>query len=652
MCGIIAGIYENIFFVLLAGLIQLQNRGYDSAGISLYNLEKKCFEVFKKASVNNKSALEFLDAMSKNIENQTRENQTRENEINNYIGIAHTRWATHGAKTDKNAHPHVSNNGDFSLVHNGIIENFKELKEMLIDEGYVMHSETDSEIVVNLIELKYKKIGDVKEAIKQAVDMLKGTWGLVITSIHCPNVLFCTRFGSPLLVGHSENTALVVSEQSGFCGRIQNYFVLNNNDMCVIERKEDGSVKIDTEIKYNKYVLKHCKSDLSCAPYPHWMLKEIYEQMESVPRVIKSGSRLLEHGVRLGGFIDHAEQLMSMKHIILLGCGTSLNAARFVQSLFKELADFDSVQVIDGADFNLHDIPRNAPDKTCMILCSQSGETKDLHRCLKLVKESNYDIFTIGVVNVVNSLISREVDCGCYLHAGREVGVASTKSFTSQCVVLVLIALWFSYAQLPNNHNKKRNKILNDIRQLENNVKELLNESSGVSFQNHLKSKIVPLFLNNNSNNSNNSNNNINSCFVLGKGRGESVAKEAALKIKEISYIHAEGYATSCLKHGPFALLEPGFPVILLWFKDQHYAKSLNAYEEIKSRHAEIIIITDDDKLASCSDYKNVVLVPENETFSHMLSIIPLQLLSYELSIAKGLNPDMPRNLAKVVTVE
>ena len=652
MCGIIAGIYENIFMILLEGLKQLQNRGYDSAGISLYNSEKHGFEIFKKASSDNSSAIDYLKEISYLLENNNNNNDNDNN--NNYVGIGHTRWATHGAKTDKNAHPHISNNGEFSLVHNGIIENFKELKAMLIKEGYVMRSETDSEIVVNLIEFNYKKRNNVKDAIKDTVNMLKGTWGLVIATIHHPNTLFCTRFGSPLLVGHSENSALIVSEQSGFCGRVQNYFVLNSNDLCVIERNPDGSVKIETETKYNNYKLQQSESDLSCAPYPHWMLKEIHEQRESLPRVIKSGSRLLEHGVRLGGFIDHTERLKTMKHIILLGCGTSLNAAHFAKGFFKELADFDSVQVIDGADFNLYDIPHSAPRQTCLVLCSQSGETKDLHRCIKMVKESTYDIFTIGVVNVVNSLISREVDCGCYLHAGREVGVASTKSFTSQCVLLTLVALWFSYAQKPDIHDHKRTKILNDIRQLENDVSSILKNNISSSYSQSLIEKItdyiVPLFLNKNHNNHNNH----NSCFVLGKGRGEAIANEAALKIKEISYIHAEGYATSCLKHGPFALLEPGFPVILLWFKDTHYAKSLNAYEEIKSRHAEIIIITDDENIAENPDYKkeNVLLIPENETFSHMLAVIPLQLLAYYLSVTKGLNPDMPRNLAKVVTVE
>lgn len=634
MCGIIAGISENIFFVLLAGLRQLQNRGYDSAGVSLYDLDKKLFRVFKKASIDNKSALEYLDELSNDIKGDVYSN------LDNNIGIAHTRWATHGAKTDKNAHPHLSNSGAFALVHNGIIENFKELKELLVENGYVMHSETDSEIIVNLIEFNYNKSENIKQAIKETLASLKGTWGLVITCIYTPNTLYCSRFGSPLLVGHSENTALVVSEQSGFCGRIKNYFVLDNNDMCCIT-KENGTIKINTELNYTNHFLKQSKTELTCDPYPHWMLKEIYEQRQSIPNVIKSGSRLLVNGVRLGGFIDYKEKLATMRHVILLGCGTSLNAAYFAQGYFKEFANFDSVQVIDGADFNLHDVSNNGANETCLILCSQSGETKDLHRCLKLVEESKYNIFTIGVVNVVDSLISREVDCGCYLHAGREVGVASTKSFTSQCTILTLIALWFSFAH-NYEFNSKRNKVINNIRLLENVVKNIL-ATGDYDLQKQIRNEIVPLFF---------ANKEIKSCFVLGKGRGEAIAKEAALKIKEISYIHAEGYATSCLKHGPFALLEKGFPVILLWFKDQHYAKSLNAYEEIKSRHAEIIVITDDVTIKMNPDYKNVILIPENENFSQMLAIIPLQLLSYELSIAKGLNPDMPRNLAKVVTVE
>lgn len=642
MCGIIAGIYENIYCTLLDGLIQLQNRGYDSAGIAMFDKITNEIVVFKKAS-NEITALQYLKSLYKCID----ENKN----LDKYLGIGHTRWATHGAKTDENAHPHISNSGAFVLVHNGIIENFKELRMILINNGYKMYSETDSEVVVNLIEYKYKNCKSVKQAIKETISMLKGTWGFVIASNYSPNTLFCSRFGSPLLVGYSDNNAIVTSEQSGFCDRIKNYFVLNNNDVCIIEKKDDGFISVETEKKYVNYSLKQSESDLSYAPYNHWMEKEIYEQCESIKRVIKLGSRLLNDGVRLGGFIDHKERLQSMKHVILLGCGTSLNAAYFAQDFFKRLTGFVSVQVIDGADFNIYDIPRGSENanKTCLILCSQSGETKDLHRCLKLVKESNYDIFTIGIVNVVNSLISREVDCGCYLHAGREVGVASTKSFTSQCVLLVLVSLWFSYTKLPNKYCKVRRNILNDIRQLGNNMDELL-QNNGL--QNELREKIIPFFVSNKNQDNSDSQSLIRSCFVLGKGRGEAVANEAALKIKEISYIHAEGYSTSSLKHGPFALLEPGFPVILLWMKGTNYLKTMNAYEEIKSRHALIIIITDDISLLQSSEYENVILIPENDTFSHMLAIVPLQILAYELSISKGYNPDMPRNLAKVVTVE
>lgn len=608
MCGIIAGIYENIYNVILDGLIQLQNRGYDSAGIAVLNdciNMNNNINLVKKASNEKMTAIDYL----------------KNNHIDGNIGIGHTRWATHGAKTDKNSHPHMSNCNRFCIVHNGIIENYKQLKEFLLKKEYIMKTDTDTEVIVNLLSY-YFSISSLEESINKLINVLEGTWGLVIINIDEPNTIYATRFGSPLLVGYDEKNALITSEQSGFCNKMNNYFILNNKDICIIRKTEHG-IKIETKDVYALKLVKKMQTDENI--YDHWMLKEIYDQEQSSLSAIKLGSRLLENNkVRLGGLEEKKNELGNIDNLILLGCGTSYNAAQFGCYSFKDLCKFNSVQVIDGADFSILDVPKKG--RTCLILLSQSGETKDLHRCINIAKE--YELFTIGVVNVVDSLIAREVDCGCYLHAGRERAVASTKSFTSQIILLVLISVWFSQTYYPHENIKKREQIIKDVYNLNMDIKKTFNTRDKIK-------KILHLFFNK------------SSCFILGKGKGESIAKEASLKIKEVSYIHAEGYSTSSLKHGPFAMLEQDFPVILLSPNDEYYAKTNNAYEEILCRKAKIIKIINDD-----TEGENDIKVPMNYTFAHLLMMIPLQFLSYELALSKNINPDMPRNLAKVVTVE
>ena len=310
-----------------------------------------------------------------------------------------------------------------------------------------------------------------------------------------------------------------------------------------------------------------------------------------------------------------------------MGCGTSYHASLLGAYYLKDLCNFNTVQVVDGAEFNINDVPKKG--KTGLILLSQSGETKDLHRCIQIAKTNN--LFTIGVVNVVDSLIAREVDCGCYLNAGKEVAVASTKSFTSQSIVLSMIAIWFS--QNCNINKEKRIKYISDLYNLNFCISELFN-----NLEKNIEN-MVPLFDNN------------HSCFVLGKGQSEAIAHEASLKIKEISYIHSEGYSSSSLKHGPFALLCDKFPVILIMPNDEHYAKNVNAYHEIKSRNANILVITNKE-FKDTNTRTNIIYIPFNETYNSLLSVIPLQILAYKLSVSKGINPDMPKNLAKVVTVE
>ena len=605
MCGIISFFGTDCFEYLINGLKQLQNRGYDSAGICGINKDRK-WVIHKYASTENINALNELEKRKDEYKGITN-------------GIAHTRWATHGPKTDINSHPHMSQSGLFSIVHNGIIENFHSLKQMLIENGFAFQSETDSEVIANLLEFNYE--GDVKMCIQKTINNLEGTWGLAIICLEFPEQLFCTRHGSPLLVGKDDNIAIVTSEQSGFCGLMNDYIVLQNNDICLIEKIENKIAVITNE----SYDLKKTTASQfisSPHPYPHWTLREINEQIDSSLRAISLGGRLLSNNeVKLGGLDENKVELMEINHLVLLGCGTSYFSGLMAIHFFKELGNFHSVQILDGADFNDRDIPKNG--KTALVLISQSGETKDLHRCIQIGKQ--HDLFLIGLVNVVDSLIAREVHCGCYLNAGREVAVASTKAYSSQVILLSMMAVWF--AQQRDLYPLKRTQYVKDIRNLQYDIQYTLEKNT---FTDDLLNIV-----------------NKPSCFLLGKGKGESVAKEGALKIKEISYIHAEGYSTSSLKHGPFALLEKDFPVILLAPHNEHYSKSENAYEEIKSRHASIVWITNKE-----SDKQNCLYVANNETFLDLLMVIPLQLMAYHLSVKKELNPDMPRNLAKVVTVE
>lgn len=605
MCGISAILGIDCVNILIESLIQLQNRGYDSAGISVINNQK--FSINKFASKESKTAIDLL------------KNNNLPKSIN---GIAHTRWATHGAKTDINSHPHKSMCGKFSLVHNGIIENYKELKDKLINENYTFLSQTDTEIIVNLISF-YHKNNSIIDAIKLTINDLQGTWGLVIQCIEEPNKLYCSRQGSPLLIAINNSFAMVSSEQSGFCEYFDEYNILDN-DLCEITF-ENNRVSIKNDKDLNKKKINRQLQSLTPDPYLHWTIKEIYEQTDSSLRAISLGGRLMSNNkVKLGGLDTNRNILKKIKNIILLGCGTSLYAGYIGMSYFKDLCNFNVVLTFDGAEFTEKDIPKEG--QTAIFFLSQSGETKDLHRCLKIAKKNH--IFTIGVINVPDSQIAREVNCGCYLNAGREIAVASTKSFTSQVILLSMISIWFS--QINNTNEEKRLEMIKCLKKLYLDIEETINIS-------HRKIKEYIHYFNNKP-----------SCFILGKSKGEWIAKEGSLKMKEISYIHAEGYSSSSLKHGPFALLEPNFPVILLAPKNEFYFKSLNAYEEIKSRGGKIIFISNTEN----KSIDNPIIISTNKVYQDLLNIIPLQLLAYELSIFKGINPDIPRNLAKVVTVE
>jgi len=636
MCGIF-GIMtnqkkENIYEIIINGLLQLQNRGYDSSGIAV--LDKNNFIIHKYASTNQLSSIDKLIELNLKLD----DNNNNNNLVN--IGIGHNRWATHGAKNNINAHPHLSNDEHFAIVHNGIIENYLELKYFLINNGYYFYSQTDTEIIVNLIEYYYKKNValnndtniNLELILQEVINKLQGTFGIILLNIDEPNKIYCVRNGSPLLIGKTDNYAIITSEQSGFCGLVNTYITLNNYDICTIDYNITGAVNIKTSNQYTHKKISILNNDLTPSPFLHWTLKEIYEQPKTILSSINFGGRIKNNTeVKLGGLESHLDILLNVNNIILLGCGTSFNAGLYGMYFLKNICDFNTVQVFDGAEFCTNDLPKIG--KTAIILISQSGETKDLHRCIQISKDNN--LVTIGVINVVDSLIAREVDCGIYCNAGREMGVASTKAFTSQVICLSLLAIWF--AQIHNINENKRSQIIKDLRNLDNDFKNTIDSLNDI---------IKNMYYTNNENILNKSNN----LFILGKGPDEYIAKEGSLKIKEISYIHSEGYSASSLKHGPFALLDEKFPVIILDLNEEYRSKILNCYEEVYSRLAPIIFITNNDHCTIKNS--EVINIVKNNSFASLLGIIPLQLMAYYLSVNRNINPDIPKNLAKVVTVE
>lgn len=607
MCGIVGYLGNDKHTeYILSGLRLLQNRGYDSVGISCITNGE--LHTTKFAS---KTTCDALDQLEETVNRQN---------IKSNCAIGHTRWATHGGKTDINAHPHHDNKNKIALAHNGIIENFTELKSKLLEKGYLFKSQTDTEIIAVLIGY-YMDMGEpIETAIQKTISELIGTWALVIIHVDYPNKIWITRNGSPLLLGMEEEFIMVASEQIAFGNYIKKYIVLDNHDLIEIT-KEERTITYNKNIQ--RYAIKdkaHQNIETKPANYKHWMLKEIMEQPECIIRAMNNYGRIENNVcVKLGGLDSNKSRLLDIQHLILLGCGTSFHAGLWSLDLFKTLDIFETVVAYDGAEFHVKDIPKKG--NSGIIFLSQSGETKDLHRCIQIAKD--YDLISMGVVNVVDSMIARETNCGVYLNAGREVGVASTKSFTNQCVVLSMIAIWFS--QNRGTCIERRRQMINDLRNLPFHIENIFNHIENLG--NFTKSFI-----------------NQNSCFILGKGKNEAIAKEGALKIKEIAYIHAEGFSSSSLKHGPFALIEENLPIIILDVDDENRDKNKNAYQEILARNAFIMRISDTNE--------GELKIDKNVTFGGVIANIYIQLLSYTLSIQKGYNPDFPKNLAKVVTVE
>lgn len=616
MCGICGYIgHDNSFNYGYLGILKLLNRGYDSVGVTTIN-KNNTFMTHKYASDD----VEMADV--KILKHQQ--------EHDGNISVLHSRWRTVGEKSDINSHPHLDMYNKFSLVHNGIIENYIELKKFLIDNGYVFKSETDSEVIVNMISYYYVKTNNIIQSIQDALEEIDGTYALCILCIDEPETIYCTRHGSPLLIGFEKTNkfAMIASECYAFDSHISNYFVIENSDIIKLT-KENNIVSMES-IKNNIYEHKKYNSENTTSsphPYPHWTLKEINEQVISCYNAINMGGRIFNDSeVILGGLNSHKKELLECDNLLVLGCGTSYNAGLLFMKIAKNICDFKSYQIYDGSEFSEKDISKYG--KTCAIFISQSGETKDLHRCLEICNVNKNVGITVGIVNVVDSLIAREVKCGVYLNCGREFAVASTKAFSSQVVVLSLIAIWFSQNEFSEKTCEMRMEIINKIKKLSNDIK--------LTIDNNLKScEEIAEYLSDK-----------NSVFVLGKDTFEPIAKEGSLKMKEIGYIHAEGYSSSALKHGPYALLTNGFPVILLSCKN--YVRDLCILDELKSRGAYVIGITD---CVMYGNYDKRIVIPKN-SYTEITSCIILQLISYFLSIKKGINPDFPRNLSKTVSVD
>lgn len=622
MCGIIAYVgSENAFQFIHASLALLQNRGYDSAGICTLSKE---LIVHKFASRSDKNGIQLLD-------------EIREIHNGNTIGIGHTRWATHGAKTDENAHPHLDSKHRFAVVHNGIIENYLELKQILEKAGYKCISQTDTEVVPKLLEYYYDQeyercnginIDIETNVIHKTISQLRGTWALCILCTLQPSTLYLSKNGSPLVLSYNQEFMLVASEQLPLSSYFTNFITLHDGDIIKVHKNE-GRIMFD-HAKYVEKIIENKISETSCAPYPHWTIKEIQEQPHSMLRTLHMGNRIIDDSVTLNELDSKQSLLINADHLILLGCGTSYHAGLVGAQMIQRLKCFQYVSCIDASEFTELDIPLYG--KTAFVLLSQSGETKDVHRCIPFIRAADCPI--ISIVNVVGSLLAQESDYSIYLHAGREVGVASTKSFTSQIIAVTLLGMWFS--QHKGTHQLLRTQYSKGLHSLSMQVEGLLGDLSTIIPS--LSQQLLD----------------VDHMFILGRGMMKYIAHEGSLKIKEIAYIHAEGYAGGSLKHGPFALIDSKTVVILLAPDDENFTKMIHAASEIHSRHARMILITNSSTEGSYSSalFEKIITVPDNSHFQTILSMIPLQLLAYEISKAKGYDPDFPRNLAKVVTVD
>ncbi len=609
MCGIVGYIgKQKASPILLEGLKRLEYRGYDSAGMAIADGE------------NN-----FLVKAVGRVANL--ENKIGEKKILGTVGIAHTRWATHGKPSDQNSHPHQDCTGKISLVHNGIIENYRELKKELQAKGHKFKSETDSEVAAHLIEEFNKKM-NFETAVLETLKKIKGTYGLAIINREEPDKIIVARNGSPLVIGVGAGEYVIASDVSAIIRHTPQVIYLDDGEVAVIKKDGHQIKTINNEAK-NKKITK-LDWDLERAEkqgYPHFMLKEIFDQPASVEDAIRGRMLLAEGLAKLGGLQTVSEKLRKIEKIIIVSCGTSYHAGLVGEYMIEEYAGIP-VEVEYASEFRYRKPIINS--RTAVIAISQSGETADTLAAIREAKEKG--ALTLGIVNVVGSTIARETDAGVYNHAGPEIGVASTKAFTSQLSILVLLTLTLGRQRDMSLVTGQR--IIKELRRIPKLIQSILDEKDQIK-------KIAKKY------------HGYEDFLYLGRKYNFPIAFEGALKIKEISYVHAEGYATGEMKHGPIALIDKNFPSVFLAPKDSVYEKTISGMQEIKARGGKIIAIATkgDKEIAKIAD--DVIYIPKTlEMLTPLLAVVPLQLLAYYVGTAKGFDVDKPRNLAKSVTVE
>jgi glucosamine--fructose-6-phosphate aminotransferase (isomerizing) len=616
MCGITGYIgAREAYPIVIKGLQRLEYRGYDSAGIMVFNgTEAKV--------TKTKGKVADLEALF--VENKTK----------GTIGIGHTRWATHGVPNDTNSHPHVSNSGDLTLIHNGIIENYDAIKKELLARGYTFQSDTDTEVLVNLIEEVQKKHAcKLGKAVQLALNEVIGAYAIAVFDKKKPDELVVAKLGSPLAIGIGEDNAefFIASDASPFIEYTKNAIYLEDEELAIVKIGRDIRIRKihnDSKVSPNVQALQMNLSQIEKEGFDHFMLKEIFEQPKAILDTYRGRLLPNEGIVRLSGVEEYIEKFKNADRILIIACGTSWHAGLVAEYLFEAVSRIP-VEVEYASEFRY----RNPiiTEKDVVIAISQSGETADSLAAIKMAKAQGAYVF--GVCNVVGSSIARASHSGAYTHAGPEIGVASTKAFTTQITLLTLIALKLG-KEKGTLSNSNFHAYLQQMELIPAKVEEILAQDDKIK-------TIASEFLT------------TPSCLFLGRGYNFPVALEGALKLKEISYIHAEGYPAAEMKHGPIALIEDGYPVIVIAIDKGHYEKVVSNIQEIKSRKGKIIAVVTKGDVAVKALADHVIEIPEvEEPLSPLLTTIPLQLLAYHVAVLRGCNVDQPRNLAKSVTVE
>lgn len=611
MCGIVGYIgFREAWPIVIKGLHRLEYRGYDSAGIALMN---GTLNIYKKAGK--------VSDLEKSVENE---------DLKGTIGMGHTRWATHGEPSDRNSHPHTSGDGRLAIIHNGIIENFSTLKEALLSRGHIFKSDTDTEVLIHLIEDIQQQTGlDLRESVRIALNEVIGAYAIVIMSKDEPDELIAARKGSPMVLGVGEKEYFIASDASPIIEYTKNVIYLNDNEIAYIKRNELLIKNINNVVQIPYVQELELKLEmLEKGGFDHFMLKEIYEQPRSIKDCMRGRIYPQKALVQLGGIKEYAEKLKNIDRIIIVACGTSWHAGLVGEYLIEEYARIP-VEVEYASEFRY----RNPiiSEKDIVIAVSQSGETADTMAAIELAKEKGATIF--GICNVVGASIPRLSHAGVYTHAGPEIGVASTKAFTAQVTVLTLMALYMAQ-QRGTITQSKLIDLLTELDNIPSMVEKCLLSNDRIK-------EIAAEFKD------------ARNFLFLGRGSGFPVALEGALKLKEISYIHAEGYPAAEMKHGPIALIDEEMPIVFIATKNSSYEKVISNIQEVKARKGKVIaIVTEGDTtVKNMADY--VIEIPDaDEIFLPLLATIPLQLLSYHIAVMRGCNVDQPRNLAKSVTVE